>query len=263
MVKRSIFISLLLLLVFAFLGSGVQAKEAMIPGINCGIAGEVGKDRCCIPEGIDMFELSSDEATEDDGSKESLLEKIARRLKAQAIADALANKRKLEAGIQKLSEDYSQEDPCLSGDKKIFEDPNTGEIQCVCIEEKKQGASQSSPMVAVCDTYYDTEKNPDLEEEKKECINCANKKGYWSAVGCVPLTLSSFISQLILTVGIGFGGLVAVLCIVLNAIRIQVSRGGEEVQKARENITSCILGLILIIFSVFILKIIGYSLLSF
>jgi len=63
--------------------------------------------------------------------------------------------------------------------------------------------------------------------------------------------------------GIGLAGLIALLCIIYAAFMIQISSGNpERIKKAQELLTSCIMGLMLIIFSVFILRLIGVDILK-
>jgi hypothetical protein len=62
--------------------------------------------------------------------------------------------------------------------------------------------------------------------------------------------------------GIGLAGGVAMLCIMYSAFRMQTSQGNPEaIKKAQETLTSCITGLVLIIFSVLILRIIAQDIL--
>jgi hypothetical protein len=56
---------------------------------------------------------------------------------------------------------------------------------------------------------------------------------------------------------------IAIGCIIYAAVQIQLSQGdAEKLKKARETLTSCILGFMLIIFSVFILRVIGVDILQ-
>jgi hypothetical protein len=71
-------------------------------------------------------------------------------------------------------------------------------------------------------------------------------------------TINKFI-----TVSIGIGGIIAFILIVIGAFQIILSAGNpDRVKAGKEMITSAIAGLLLIIFSVFILKIIGYDILE-
>lgn len=100
--------------------------------------------------------------------------------------------------------------------------------------------------------------------EQGACADCiANKKGVWTALGCVESTLGGFVKNTLLGWGIGLAGVVAMLCIIYSAFMMQISSGNpEKIKKAKERLTACIVGLLLIIFSVFILKLIGVDILQ-
>jgi len=98
--------------------------------------------------------------------------------------------------------------------------------------------------------------------ESAACSNCASGGGYWSGMGCIPLNVQNLITNYIFSWGIGFAGGIALLCIIYSAFMMQTSMGNAEaLKKAQENLTACITGLILVIFSVFILRLIGVSIL--
>lgn len=87
-------------------------------------------------------------------------------------------------------------------------------------------------------------------------------QGAWTAIGCIPTTTSGFIST-ILTFGMGIAGGIAFLLILLGAFQIMTSTGNpEQLNEGRELVSSAITGLLLIIFSVFILKVIGINILG-
>ncbi len=67
----------------------------------------------------------------------------------------------------------------------------------------------------------------------------------------------------ILTIAIGVGGGIAFLMIVFGGFRLVFSQGDPKaIQEARETITSAIIGLLLIVFSVFLLNLIGVDILG-
>jgi len=69
--------------------------------------------------------------------------------------------------------------------------------------------------------------------------------------------------QKILTYSMGIGGIIAFLLIVFGGFQIILSAGNpEKIKAGKEIITSAIAGLLLIIFSVFILRLIGYDILK-
>jgi len=67
----------------------------------------------------------------------------------------------------------------------------------------------------------------------------------------------------ILQIAIGVAGGVAFLMLVYGAFRMTFSQGNPEaIQDAREIITGAIIGLLLIVFSVFLLRLIGINILG-
>lgn len=96
-----------------------------------------------------------------------------------------------------------------------------------------------------------------------ECLDCAQTGGLATAIGCVPvLNLQKFIAETVFGIGIGIAGAFSVLCMIYGAILFQTSAGNStQVQKAQKMIINCLIGLIVIVFSLFILKFIGIDLL--
>jgi hypothetical protein len=98
-------------------------------------------------------------------------------------------------------------------------------------------------------------------KEYNACIACV-KKGIWTGVGCVDISLPEFIQHKVFGYGLGLGGVLTMLGIIFSAFQIQISQGNpEKIKKAREMLTSFVIGLLVIIFSVFILRLIGVDLL--
>jgi hypothetical protein len=84
-----------------------------------------------------------------------------------------------------------------------------------------------------------------------------------TAIGCIPINNTDEFISFILRWAIGIGGGIAFLLIVLAGFQIMTSSGNPDRLKAgQELMTSAIAGLILLIFSVFILKIIGIDILG-
>ena len=95
------------------------------------------------------------------------------------------------------------------------------------------------------------------------CLACAHHGGFPSALGCMPMDkVERFLGEGVLGIGITFAGAFSVLCIIFGAIQFQLS-GGEsaKVQKAQKLITQCVVGLLIIIFSIFLLRFVGVNLL--
>jgi hypothetical protein len=108
-------------------------------------------------------------------------------------------------------------------------------------------------LVELCNKYFD---NP------TECNKCVTQNKFYSAFGCIPLDIGSFFKETLFQLMLGLAGFIALICIIYSAFQIQTSAGNvEKVKKAQELLTSCIMGLMLIIFSVFILKLIGVDIL--
>jgi hypothetical protein len=107
------------------------------------------------------------------------------------------------------------------------------------------------------------------DKERNQCLTCigggssgAGLKGVWTSIGCITGDLSLFIKEKVFGWGVGLAGIISLFCIIYAAFQIQTSSGNpEKVKKAQELLTSCIMGLMLIIFSVFILRLIGVDIL--
>ena len=87
-------------------------------------------------------------------------------------------------------------------------------------------------------------------------------RGVWTGLGCIDKNLQGFVQNVILGYGLGFAGLASFLCVIYTGFQYSLSRGNsEKIKKAQELLTSCLIGLLFIIFSVLILRIIGVDLL--
>lgn len=87
--------------------------------------------------------------------------------------------------------------------------------------------------------------------------------GVETAIGCIPVEDSNDFMAWILRWAIGMGGGIAFLLIIYSGFIIMTSRGDpKRLTAGQELLTSAIMGLILLIFSVFLLKIIGVNLLD-
>jgi len=132
----------------------------------------------------------------------------------------------------------------------LFGDAVGQGISCRCI--------YNAGAAVLCNDYLQNSK------EFNSCQDCyAHQGGIWTGLGCVRLTVAGFISGTLLGWGIGLAGILALLCIIYSAFILQTSRGNpERIKKAREYLTNCIIGLLLIIFSIFILRLIGVTILQ-
>lgn len=92
--------------------------------------------------------------------------------------------------------------------------------------------------------------------------NCADTS-VDTAIGCIPVEDTNAFMGWILGWAVGVGGGIAFLLIVYASILIMTSQGMPDRLKAgQELLTSAISGLIMLIFSVFILKFIGIDILG-
>lgn len=92
---------------------------------------------------------------------------------------------------------------------------------------------------------------------------CNGGLGINSAIGCIPVSDTNSFMGWILGWAVGVGGGIAFLLIVYASFMVMTSQGDPTRLKAgQELLTSAISGLILLIFSVFILKFIGVDILG-
>ena len=83
-----------------------------------------------------------------------------------------------------------------------------------------------------------------------------------TSIGCIETTPTG-LAQNVFRFALGLGGGIAFLLILLGGMQIQTSAGNpEQLNSGREIIQGAIAGLLLIIFSVFILKFIGVDILG-
>ncbi|MDO8341450.1 MAG: pilin [Candidatus Woesebacteria bacterium] len=92
---------------------------------------------------------------------------------------------------------------------------------------------------------------------------CNGGNGIDTAIGCIPVNDTNVFMGWILGWAIGVGGGIAFLLIIYASFMVMTSQGNPERLKAgQELLTSAISGLILLIFSVFILRFIGIDILK-
>ncbi|MEN8253809.1 MAG: hypothetical protein ABFQ62_05560, partial [Patescibacteria group bacterium] len=104
---------------------------------------------------------------------------------------------------------------------------------------------------------------PDAELKGK-CTTCtgSDNTGIWTAVGCIRADAGSIV-QAIMTVGLTVAGGVALLMFLAASFMLSTSQGEpKRTSDAKEMVTSAIIGLIFIVFSVAILQFIGVDILK-
>lgn len=85
---------------------------------------------------------------------------------------------------------------------------------------------------------------------------------FWSAIGCIPTDTGKFISTLLRFLTAAGGG-IALLLMISGAFQMITSAGNpEHVKHGQQQFTSAVIGLLFIIFSVLLLKVIGVDILN-
>ena len=212
------------------------------PGVNCGYADEIGKNQCCRvnyptsllnppnvgPLNIILRTFGFFTNTVRDNIIQPLIDMV--------TSVAKGNVSSCYTGVQSL--------------------PDANNPNCICIN-----AITPSPGYLVAMNDFCQRQNN--LKDRNACLTCANDGGVFSGIGCIKTDSKKFIEETVFRLGIGLAGGLALLCIIYAAFMMQSSQGNpEKLKKAQETITSCIMGLMLIIFSVFILKLIGVDILK-
>jgi hypothetical protein len=105
------------------------------------------------------------------------------------------------------------------------------------------------------------EENSKTSKYYEQCRECIDQSGIWTAIGCINFNPKQLVEG-ILTTAVGIGGGFALLLMLYGAFIINTSAGNpERVQQGKDRFTAAIIGLLLIIFSVVILRIIGVDIL--
>lgn len=101
-----------------------------------------------------------------------------------------------------------------------------------------------------------------VTQEGKTCLGCLSGGGVWTAIGCLPTDFASFLRDYVFRFGLGLSGGICFLLLLYGGVLIMTSSGvPEKLNEGKEVIVSALMGLILIIFSVLILKIVGVEIL--
>lgn len=137
-------------------------------------------------------------------------------------------------------------------------DINTGKYDSVCCDTQTQcdkvvGASTET--ANTCSRLPNSAKN--------DCETCMNdNKHVWTAIGCIETTTTGLINKF-LPLGIGMAGGIAFLLIIFGAFQMMMSSGNpEKLNAGKELVSAAITGLLLIIFSIFILQLVGAQILA-
>lgn len=94
-------------------------------------------------------------------------------------------------------------------------------------------------------------------------IECAGSGTIDTAIGCIRVGNVTDTASFFISWGIGLAGGVSTVLIVYSGLLFAFSQGDpKKVQSAKELLTSSISGLVMIIFSVFLLRVIGIDILA-
>jgi hypothetical protein len=99
-------------------------------------------------------------------------------------------------------------------------------------------------------------------DKRSDCNSCFASSGVWTAIGCIPTSPQEIIKTIV-TIGMSLAGVVVLILILISAFTLSTSQGDpNKTKEAKEMLTSAIVGLLFIIFSVTILQFIGVSILN-
>ncbi len=105
--------------------------------------------------------------------------------------------------------------------------------------------------------------DPELEFTVKENLKCQGGTGINTAIGCIPINNEEALLEFLLRWFIGIAGAIAISLIVYAGIQIMTSSGNpEKIGAGKELLTAAIGGIVLLIFSVFILRLFGVEILK-
>ncbi|MGA3291641.1 MAG: pilin [Candidatus Microgenomates bacterium] len=165
--------------------------------------------------------------------------------------------------------------PCCAGSKSCDTNNLTCDPFYTCV------SATSTPFPSDCGEFQQACCSPDFTCDENNgltcdianhtysCIKTTNNSsilttcGIQTAIGCIPISDSGSLLSFILKWAIGIGGGIAFLLMLYAGFMIMTASGDPERLKAgQELLTSAIAGLILLIFSIFILKFIGIDILG-
>jgi len=132
----------------------------------------------------------------------------------------------------------------------MFTIPESGEFN-------GEGDGNADQTFDLCSQIPDT--SPQSKSARTACYNCT---GIWSAVGCIPTNGSDTIATIV-TIALGMAGGFGLLMIIAAGGMLVLSRNDtKKVGDAKDMISSVVMGLLFIVFSVTILQFIGVSILK-
>lgn len=207
-----------------------------LPGVNCGVAEDAQKNQCC-----NIFYPTLNIPPQ--------MPSIVSVLPFLQGGLDLLNKFFYQSLVNSVSQIST---PCISG---VPSGNDYASPSCKCINPITPSPGYLKVMNEFCQRQARL-------TDRNACLACANDGGIYSGIGCVKTDVRKFVEETVFGLGIGLAGGFSLLCIIYAAFMMQSSQGNpEKLKKAQEMITSCIMGLMLIIFSVFVLRLIGVNIL--
>jgi len=103
----------------------------------------------------------------------------------------------------------------------------------------------------------------DLKSQCEECMSDTNANpAAWTSIGCLEADPNKFLNSL-LKIGIGMAGGIAFVLLLLGGFQVMTSAGNpEKLAAGQELISGSITGLLLILFSIFLLRIVSVDILG-
>ena len=124
-----------------------------------------------------------------------------------------------------------------------------------------------SDVQATNSAYIVCEQIPNSLPQKGACQTCAGSidgepQGMWTAIGCVPTNIQNMM-KIAIYLGISISGGIGMVSLITAGFLYSISSGDpKRTTQAQELMTSTVIGLLFIIFSVTILKFIGSDLMK-
>lgn len=148
------------------------------------------------------------------------------------------------------------------GDCSVVDTSKTG----ICCDDVHSECKNVNPADYNYEThdFTGTGTQPSTSTSNQGNIFCTKngKQGISTALGCIVVEGAGFVTTL-LSFGIGIAGGIAMLLIIFGGFQILTSAGNpERLNEGKELISSAITGLLMIVFSVFLLRIIGVDILG-
>lgn len=158
--------------------------------------------------------------------------------------------------------------PSLSPKEKETPSPSK-ELSLEDREKENQQRSielQISAPTALCESVPDEHKCGNSSLTCRDlCYQCSTKDslaGIWTGIGCFPTNVTD-LAKTVFNMFSGLLGLFIFYCIISNGLKVMISRdSADAMKKAQEAITSCIVGLLVLVFSVLFLRIVGVDILK-